>query len=549
MKRAAFLPLFLPLVLGCTGPTWLRGNGAPASGAPGSSVSGGPGPTTGRFMTRAEYINSLTDLLRFDASPFEDDLPEDVASKTTGFLASSDGLLPSGARTSSYERVAERVALSVNWKGNLDRFAKCTDSAVACQEGFVDRLATLFFRKPPTKVEREGLVSLFRVEDTKGPAAFQTGARLVLQAVLQSQHFLFILESDDNFDPVTKRPVVSPYDMVTRLSFLLWKSAPDERLLATVSADGLRNVAAVSELAQRMLADPRATRGLRGYANEWLKLYQSARRSVNSSRGITASFLRDSTEETLRFVSRIALSGDLMALFTDKRSELTAELAAIYGLSPIPSKKRGPAFAMYDLSGATMRQGLLTQPAFLGVRADIDHASVVDRGLVILRNLVCRDAALPPSVNNQFGTDVPKDASDREKLSIHATAPGCRACHQAFDPFGYAFEKFDVAGRLLEKDDHGNILRSDGEALLDGKPVPFKDAIELSNLMAKSPEVEACMTQKMFMYAFNRPIETAADEASAGRLAAAFSKGGRTYGAMIHALVSSAEFNSVSPRD
>ncbi len=513
-------------------------------GGPGPKDAAGPGPTSGRMITRAEYVNTLIDLVRYDLGSAVADLPEDSASTTTGFLASIDGLLPSGPRTSSYERVAEGVAAAVPWAGSLDRFAICTDATDVCRRGFIYKLATVFFRKPLTAADSDRLLALFKVVDPAAAQLFQTGARLVLQAVLQSSHFLFILERGDNLDPVSKKPVVSPYEMVTRLSFLLWKSGPDDSLIAAASSGALKMPAGVSDLVQRMLADPRATRGVRGYADEWLKLYQSARRSTNPKRGITESFLRDSREETLRLVARVALSADFMSLFTDKKTELTPELAAIYGLP----KKTGTAFAEYDVSAALMRQGLLTQSAFLGVRADIDHASIVDRGLTILHNLVCRQASLPPGVDNQFATTVAPNLPEREKFAIHETAPTCRACHQAFDPFGHAFERFDVAGRLISKDDNGNVLRSDGEALLDGKSSPFKDAVEFSNLMAKSPEVEACLARKMYLYVFNRPIGLS-DVDAEGRLAQSFSSAGRSYAALVRSVVSSTGFNSVSPQD
>lgn len=516
------------------------GAGGPAGAGSGNSDLG---PTTGRMITRTEYANTLTDLLQYDLGTKVADLPEDAASKTTGFIASIDGLLPSGPRTSSYERVAEDVATSVPWAGGLGRFATCTDATEACRRGFVDRLGTAFFRKPPTPSESDRLLALFAVVDAADSQPFQTGGRLVLQAALQSARFLFILERGDRLDPASGKPVVSPYEMVSRLSFLLWKSGPDDDLLAAAAGNTLTTPAALADLVTRMLADPRATRGVRGYTDEWLKLYQSARRSANPPRGITETFLRDSREETLRLVSRLALSGDFMSIFTDTKTELTPELAAIYGL---PSK--GGGFVQYDLPPATMRQGLLTQPAFLGVRADTDHASIVDRGLVILRNMVCREANLPPGLDAMFGVGVPENLPERERFALHETAPGCSACHKLFDPFGHPFERFDVAGRLIDKDDHGNALRTDGEALLDGQLLPFKDAIEFSNLMAKSAEVEACLARKMYTYAFGRPVGTS-DEGAEAALAKAFSAGGRSYPALIRAIVASQGFNAVSPQD
>ena len=79
---------------------------------------------------------------------------------------------------------------------------------------------------------------------------------------------------------------------------------------------------------------------------------------------------------------------------------------------------------------------------------------------------------------------------------LRASKATCSACHSNFDSLGLAFERYDFIGQYLTERDgapvdaHGTLNHTD----VDG---PFKDVIELSDLLAKSKDVAVCMPQRL----------------------------------------------------
>ena len=66
---------------------------------------------------------------------------------------------------------------------------------------------------------------------------------------------------------------LSDLDVASRLSFFLWSSIPDDRLLTLADAGSLRNPPTLEKEVRRMLADPRATDALvNDFAAQWLNL-------------------------------------------------------------------------------------------------------------------------------------------------------------------------------------------------------------------------------------------------------------------------------------
>jgi hypothetical protein len=92
------------------------------------------------------------------------------------------------------------------------------------------------------------------------------------------------------------------------------------------------------------------------------------------------------------------------------------------------------------------------------------------------------------------------------------------------DPIGYGFEHYDGIGQwrttdqTLPVDSHGSIV-------LDGQTKTFDDAIGLAQLLAASPQAQACFALQMTRYALNR-WNTAADTASVQSAATTFQASG-----------------------
>lgn len=88
----------------------------------------------------------------------------------------------------------------------------------------------------------------------------------------------------------------------------------------------------------------------------------------------------------------------------------------------------------------------------------------------------------------------------------------CAACHSRINPLGFAFEHFDAIGRWRDLDKDQPIDAS-GEVVSTDVDGAFSGATELVAKLAKSKEVEACVSRQWLRYALSR-VDDARDRRS-----------------------------------
>lgn len=559
-----------PGVYGSAGtPGGISGNGAggssmPGTGGssamPGTSGSGGGvitplppgkayGPNSGRRLTRTAYLNTIADVFGQAAADAAAAVPSaaDLDADPPNLVFRNDvaGRVIKEGYVTGYDEVALAVATSVGWDKLAPYYATCsTDKDAKCQDAFVSSLGRTMYRRPLTPAEVTNLAAIYGgPNDPKNadPTPFQTGSRLVVQAMLMSPNFLYQIEVKAGAQPTAP----TPFELATRLSLLLWNSGPDGKLLDAAAAGKLAASTDVTAQVAAMVADQKARRGVRGFTEEWLGIFDTPKRPVVGS--LTSKLLVDMRNETLRFVERVALDdkADLMQLFTDKKTEVSPDLAKLYGLTP-------GGTSVYDLSSNPNRAGLLTQPAVLGARLT-GYVSLGLRGHWVLNNILCRDVPPPDpaalAIAVQVKNDLPKTATDRDFFEKHETfGPACQGCHSQMDNLGYPFVNYDVAGAYSTKDENGNMLRSDGKVMLDGTEQAYTNAVDFSALLSKSAAVEACIVQKFVQYTLGRtrddkdPAYAAvydADTAQLESVVAGFRQQGRTFPGLVTHLATS----------
>ncbi|MCI0361863.1 MAG: DUF1587 domain-containing protein, partial [Planctomycetaceae bacterium] len=93
--------------------------------------------------------------------------------------------------------------------------------------------------------------------------SFEQAVRVGLKAVLVSPSFLFLRERPGRLDD---------FALANRLSYFLWSSLPDERLLELAGQNKLSDAAILREEVERMLADPKAAAFTENFVGQWLGL-------------------------------------------------------------------------------------------------------------------------------------------------------------------------------------------------------------------------------------------------------------------------------------
>jgi hypothetical protein len=158
---------------------------------------------------------------------------------------------------------------------------------------------------------------------------------------------------------------LSDLEVASRLSFFLWSSIPDDRLLTLAERGQLANPPALEKEVRRMLADPRAIDGLVGnFAAQWLNLRRVEEVVVDPERypNYDLSLLQAFQRETELFVgSTIREDRSVAELLNATYTFVNERLARHYGIPGI----YGSRFRRVDLANPDQRGGLLAEGALL----------------------------------------------------------------------------------------------------------------------------------------------------------------------------------------
>jgi hypothetical protein len=196
---------------------------------------------------------------------------------------------------------------------------------------------------------------------------------------------------------------------------------------------------------------------------------------------------------------------------------VTQPLAQLYGVSGVT----GTA-AKQVMLDPTQRSGILTQAGFLTISGASDGSNPAKRGRKVFERMTCGE--LPPPPPNVPPPKPPSaGGTTRQRFMEHDQMACAQGCHNVMDPIGFAFEHYDGIGAYRTLD-NGQPVDASGSITLDGMKKTFNDAIELTGLLAASPEVRGCFVTQWTRFALLR-AETAADQASLNGAYAAFVNG------------------------
>ncbi len=480
-----------------------------------------------RRLTHTQYNNTVRDLLGDLTRPASQFPPEDFVH---GFRNQTAGQSISLLLAEAYSAAAEKLAHNAFRGGDHHHLLPCkpvSAADTACRVQFIKAFGQRAFRRPLTQPEIEKYQEIFD-QGVRKQSDFLAGARLVIEATLQSPHFLFRVERGVQGSSYS-------YEMASRLSYFLWNTMPDDDLFRTAERGGLVTPNQVEATAHRMLSDQRAKTAMEEFLSQWLRFdrLSSAIRDRRLFPDFSSQLTAAMAEETKRLFNHLVWDdADFMEFFSADYSYLNSDLAELYGL-PAPEEE----FGLVRFPPETGRAGVLGQPMFLTLTGKPMDTSPTDRGLYIREQFLCQSVPPPPpGVNATLPpvTDA-KPMTNRELLQSHLTNPACASCHRLIDPIGFGFEQYDTLGRFREKhfltifptrdeakkkrkteatkyelpiDPSGEVR---GIAVEDGvSQARFSSPKDLGLILAAEPACQKCIVRQLFRYALGRP-ETEAD--------------------------------------
>ena len=371
-----------------------------------------------------------------------------------------------------------------------------------CSQQIVANLARNAYRRPVGQDEIDALKRLVALAQESGDS-FEQGIQLALQAVLVSPHFLFRIEQDPNpNDPRAAHPI-NQYELASRLSYFLWSSTPDQRLLQRATDLELRDQAALEAEVTRMLASPKSRALVDNFVGQWLELRNLDTASPDPDRfpDFDANLRQAMRRETELFFETVMHEDrSILDLLDARFTFLNERLARHYGVEGVD----GPRFRRVSLAGGR-RSGVLTQGSILTITSYPTRTSPVLRGKWLLDNILGAPPPPPPAAVSLDEAEASKGRTLRERLETHRADPDCAVCHTKMDALGFSLENYDPVGRWRT---HEGELPLDTSGALPGghsftTPSEMKAVLRL-----KKDEFARCLAEKMLTYALGRGLES-----------------------------------------
>lgn len=533
-----------------------------------------PGRVTIRRLNRAEYNNTIRDLVGIDFQPAADFPSDDVGH---GFDNIADVLSMSPILLEKYlaaaETVVEQAFENPEARAKLERFtAESREERRETLEKNVRAFAERAFRRPVSDVEIDRLLALVDAVRGSGPERGRRGRgeggrtgepprgagprrpsqealQVACTAILTSPHFLFRIEQDveqngDSQPPagdavaaasVAVRPL-NDYEIATRLSYFLWSSMPDDELFELAAQGELRQTATLHAQVERMLADPKARALVDHFAGQWLQLRDVANLSPDPERypafdeELRAAMLQ---ETELFFTAIIREDRSVLDFLSADFTYVNERLAQHYGIAEV----QGEEFRRVALPA--QRRGVLTHASILLLTSNPTRTSPVKRGQWILDNFLGEPPPPPPPGIEELDDDDETLGSLRERMEQHRANPSCAVCHRQMDALGFGLENFDAIGAWRESDGRFAI---DPAGELPGSQ-RFSGPAELMQVLAeqKREAFTRRLAEKLLTYGLGRglgPYDRCAVNAILDQAAAEEFR----FGALVKAIVTSDPF-------
>jgi len=462
-------------------------------------------------LSRQQWANAVRDLLKLtDISEVESNVSADAL---IGFDDEAESLFVTEQLRTQLFDASEKLAGQVT--GDAAALARlipldAPTELAARAKAFVTSLGQRAFRRPLTDAELTTHLGLFNQGPTLYPGvdAFKAGASLVIQALLQSPHFLYRTELG-TAAPGAPSVSLNDWEVGAKLALAITNTIPDDALLAAAAAGTLHDPTGVAAQAKRLLDGATGIDGLSNFNLQVYRLgaYDGITRNAVDFPEFKANAPLAMKLEVLQFLAFIFRENrGIKDFYTTPVGFVNSLLSPLYGVTGNFSSD-ATMLTKVDLD-PNQRSGLLTQAGFLSSYISVgNEPDIIHRGVFIAERLLCK--MLPPPDPKAVGAMISNapGLTNRERVETTTGKGTCgQICHgNLFNPLGYAFENYDAIGKYRTMD-QGKPVNAADSYRLDGKLESFNNGVELSRLLANAKETHACYVQNMMSYLHGRAV-------------------------------------------
>jgi len=459
-------------------------------------------------MLNRQYASVVHDLLGVT----------DVAGQPVASLLVGDADQMTNAAWKVYQEVGKNIAAQVMAGANKTKFITCDPAGAAgaeCLKTTVKTFGRKAFRRELVQEEVDAFMTLNATTPAGTPAEV---AEAILNAFLISPSFLMLpefgveTETVPNLAAGTAAFKLTPQEVATRLSFLLWGSVPDDALNTAADANQLSTKEQILAQATRMIMDRNKTGPfISAFHDDWAQQNNSSAHWFKNPHDTTV-FTDYSTAQQAankaeldKFFEEVAYAGgSFKELLLSNVGFVNKDNASTYGLDP---SKYGTELTKVTLdSAANPRPGFLTRGGFLNSYAGYAETSPILRGSFMAIWLLSIQVGAPdPNFFMQMATGTYKTQREYVEALTQVNQP-CKGCHDVFNPLGFALENYDGIGKWQTKDRKGGDINAAVTVNFGNGAAPqqINGPVDLMKAIAASPKAQELYTQAWVAFATGR---------------------------------------------
>jgi Protein of unknown function (DUF1592)/Protein of unknown function (DUF1588)/Protein of unknown function (DUF1595)/Protein of unknown function (DUF1587) len=482
--------------------------GAAGAGAPttppaavcANGQSGKPAYQMLRRLSEAEYNNTLIDVFGADAKAwqtiqFVGDLRQAGAYATLSSALTVNQPWMASLVDATFDRAQ---ALLTGPQASTLLVAPCSATVMdaTCATAMVRAYGYRLFRRPVTDAEVADYVSLYTQGVTTLQMTPSDALAGTLAAVMQSPNALYIQELGQAQTGANGGFKLSGYELASILAYGLTGTAPTKALLDGAGTGALDSPTGIAAATQAMIASPAGQAHMSQFFLQWLSYdgapYAAKDPAVYTLPNTVATAMVTETQLTVDHAYQGG--GSLADLLTSSSTYVNLSLAKFYGWSTT-----GLTDTQFTTQARPAGQGvgLLAQGGFLARMGTPNSSSPTQRGLFVLRQLICKDVPPPPA--NVPVIPVPTaNVTTRQRYETQHAVGSCGACHTHIDDIGFGLENFDGVGVYRTKD-AGQTVDASGY-IEDLNHMVFTGPEDLARKLAAAPEVAQCLAAQMTAY-------------------------------------------------
>lgn len=549
-----------------------------------------------RRMTRFQYANAVKDLLDLKVEVFP--LPERMMRDRSGYFKPASGKMPNKMKVSSrplgksglieprmdgvapfpqdlraehgYDTQGDHLSLSPLL---MEDFFRLSRSIVQSSSFNSKNVGTwkVYFEEPTNEINKEQEIkkrlskllnhafrrpvdhelvnryALYAQQSLVQGKSFPVVMKEVLSTVLASPRFIYLY---DGVNTKKNSEQFENINLASRLSFFLWGSLPDEKLLDCANAGILWEEHGLRKQVNRMLKDSKIKRFCDSFPTQWLQLDRIISAVPDEKKykdfyygpPMYRTTMDMMMEPLLLFETVLIEDRSLLELIDSNYTFRSPRLRKWYGEKPM-GKLGGPVTISFEKQQVTDRRygGVITNGAIMTMTSGPLETKPITRGAWMAGVIFNSPPPPPPAEVPPLPEE--KEVNDsltlRERFSDHRERADCAGCHEKLDPLGFAFENFDPVGRWREKYDNGREVDASGKLFRThefSNVIEFKDAI----LKEKDRFVRA-LAGHLLAYGLGRELSPS-DSLALDQIVRSVKKENYSMKSLIYAVVSSKPF-------